>query len=135
MKTKKNITIKDLYIDSTGLDELEERAVLLALHGKISFTPKNEIVFIIDISKLKAKTVILLYALGKKLLKAKGKIDDEVITRSEITDKTGLKDNTVGVTIKRLKDKKIFIRSDSGYKIPAFKLSEVLAIIKDNYKE
>jgi len=125
----KKITIDDLYTN-TGV--FDEEAVLLALKGKIYFTKENEIAFAIDVTKLKAQRVILLYVLAKKVLKANQKIDDEIITRSEITNKTGLKDNTVGVTIMRLKNKKILIPSDSGYKIPAFKVAEALALLKDN---
>jgi len=124
------ISIDDLYTDAGIFDE---EAVLATLKDKVYFTKDNEIAFAIDVTKLKAQKAILLYALAKKVLKKNQRIDDEVITRSEVTEKTKLKDNTVGVTIMRLrKDKGILVPSGSGYEIPTFKVAEALNLLKDN---
>lgn len=123
------ITIEDLYSDAGTFDE---EAVLIMLKGKIVFTKENEILFAVDPTKLKARDAILLYALAKKVLMANKKIDDEIITNAEILDKAKLTKSNVGVTIMRLKDKKILMPSGSGYELPTFKVAEVLNSLKDN---
>ena len=123
------ITIEDLYSDAGTFDE---ESVLQTLKGKIVFTRENDVLFTIDPTKLKARNAILLYALAKKVLKNNQKIDDEIITNTEIIDKAKLKKSNVGVTIMRLKDKKILMPSGSGYELPTFKVTEVLELIKDN---
>lgn len=123
------ISIEDLYSDAGTFDE---KAVLQALKGKVVFSKENEVLFTIDPTKIKAGNAILLYGLAKKVLRANQKIDDEIITNAEITDKVKLNKNTVGVTIMRLKDKKILLPSGSGYEIPTFKVAEVLELLKDD---
>lgn len=122
------ITIDDLYSDTGAFNQ---EAALRALKDKIVFTRENEIVFNIDPEKLKARDSILLYALAKKVLKANKKIEDETVINAEIINKTKINRNTVGGTIKRLKDKNIFMKSASGYEIPVFKVEEVLKLLSD----
>ncbi len=121
------ITIDDLYSDAGTFDE---EAVLTMLKGKVVFTKENEV--LVDPTKLKARDAILLYVLAKKVLATNKKIDDEIITNAEIIDKTKLTKSNVGVTIMRLKDKKILMSSGSGYELPTFKVAEVLNSLKDN---
>ncbi|MEW6408392.1 MAG: hypothetical protein AB1465_06935 [Patescibacteria group bacterium] len=123
------ITIDDLYSDVGTFDQ---EGVLTMLKGKVVFTKENEVLFTVDPTKLKARHAILLYALAKKVLKANNKIDDEIITNAEILDKAKLTKSNVGVTIMRLKDKKILMPSGSGYELPTFKVAEVLNSLKDN---
>lgn len=123
------ITIDDLYSDAGTFDE---EAILTMLKGKVVFTKENEILFAVDPTKLKARDAILLYVLAKKVLAANKKIDDEIITNAEILDKAKLTKSNVGVTIMRLKDKKILMPSGSGYELPTFKVAEVLDSLKDN---
>ena len=122
------ITIDDLYTDGAMFNQ---EAVLHMLKDKIAFTQEDKIIFLIDPKKLKAKNRILVYALAKKVLKANQKIEDEIITNPEIKENTQLNKNTVGGTLKRLKDENILVRSQSGYKIPAFKVEEVLRLLND----
>ena len=123
------ITIDDLYSDAGSFDE---EAVLKTLKGKVIFTKENEIMFAVDPTKLKSRDAILLYTLAKKILRSNQKIDDEIITRAEIVDKTRLNDNTVGVTLMRLgpnKGKQILMPAGSGYEMPTFKVAEVLKLL------
>lgn len=122
------ITIDDLYSDAGAFDE---EAVLTILKGKVVFTKENEVLFAVDPTKLKGRDAILLYALAKKVLRANNKIDDEIITNAEVIDKVKLTKSNVGVTIMRLKDKKILMPSGSGYELPTFKVAEVLNSLKD----
>ncbi len=123
------ITIDDLYSDAGTFDQ---EGVLTMLKGKVVFTKENEVLFTVDPTKLKARNAILLYALAKKVLRVNNKIDDEIITNAEILDKAKLTKSNVGVTIMRLKDKKILMPSGSGYELPTFKVAEVLNSLKDN---
>ena len=127
MSTK--ISIDDLYSDAGSFDEA---SVLHALKGKIVFTKENDAQFAVDPTKLKAREAVLLYALAKKILKMHQKIDEEMITNAEITDKTKISKSTVGVTLMRLKDKKILLPSGAGYEIPTFKVAEVINSLKIN---
>ena len=121
------ITIDDLYSDVGTFDE---EAVLTMLKGKVVITKENEILFTVDPTKLKARDATLLYALAKKILMANKKIDDGIITNAEIIDRANLKKSSVGVTIMRLKDKKILMPSGSGYELPTFKVMEALDSLK-----
>lgn len=122
------INLDDLYSDGSMFDK---QAVLSELKDKIVFSKENEIHFMIDPTEIYARNAILLYALGKKILKRYDKIDSEIITSSEIIDKIKLNKNTVYVTVKRLKDKKMLIPTDSGYEIPAFQVNNVLNLLKE----
>lgn len=126
---KEKITIEDLYSD-VGL--FDQEAVLLTLKGKVTFSKENEILFTIDPANLKTSRVVLMYALAKKVLKVNEKIDDELISAAEITDKMRLNRNTVGVAIMRLKNKKLLMPSGSGYEIPLFKVAEVIDSLNGN---
>lgn len=122
------ITIDDLYSDAGTFDE---EAVLRLLKGKVVFTKENEVLFTVDPMKIKARDAILLYALAKKVLKNNQRIDNEIITNAEIMDRTKLKKSNVGVTIMRLKDKKILMPSGSGYEVPTFKVAEILSLLNN----
>lgn len=123
------ISIDDLYSDVGSFDE---EAVLRTLKGKVVVTKENKIVFSIDPTKLKAREAILLYMLTKKALKLNQRIDDELTKSAEIAEKTKLRDNTIRVTMNRLKEKSLLIQSGSGYEIPAFKVTEVLNSLGGN---
>lgn len=122
------ITIDDLYADAGTFNQED---VLRMLKSKIVFTQEDEIIFVIDPTNLKAQNQILIYALAKKILKINQKIEDEAITNTEIEDKTKLNPNTIRGTLKRLKDKNILVKSQSGYEIPVFKIEEVLKLLND----
>ena len=123
------ISIDDLYSD---VDSFDEEAVLRMLKGNVVVTKENEIVFLIDPTKLKAREAILLYMLTKKVLKQNQKIEDEVATSTEITEKTKLRGNTVRVTMNRLKEKNLLLQSGAGFEIPLFKVAEVLGSLTQN---
>ena len=126
---EETISIDELYSDVGSFDE---EAVLRMLKGKVTFSKENEIRFAMDPAKLKAREVILLYALAKRALKVHQKIDDETITGTEVSDKTKLNNSTVRSAMKQLKDEKLVISSGSGYEIPTFKVVEILDSLKDD---
>jgi len=128
----KPLSIDDLYTDTGTFDE---QKVLQALQSRIVFTKDNEILFKIDPTKLKARHVILLYALAKKILKANSKIETEMITSAEIIDKTKVSKNNVNVTMHRLKKNKLLLSAGTGYEIPMFKVDEALSLLSDNKSE
>ncbi|GEM_PF-1377190 len=128
----KPLSIDDLYTDTGTFDQ---QKVLEALQSKVAFTRDNEILFTVDPTKMKARDVIILYALAKKVLKVNSKIENEIITNAEILDKTKINKNTVNVTIMRLKEKKLLIASGSGYELPMFKVNEVISLLSDNKSE
>ena len=122
------ITLDDLYSDAGSFDE---EAVLRVLKDRIIFTKENEILFVTDPDKLTAKDATLLYALAKKVLASHQKIDDELITATEIATKIKKKDSAVGMAVKRLKDKNMLMPSGTGYAIPIFKVAEILKSLQE----
>jgi hypothetical protein len=128
----KPLSIDDLYTDSGTFDQ---QKVLQALHSRVAFTKENEILFTTDPTKLKARDVILLYALAKKILKMNSKIESEMVTNAEILDKTKVNKNTVNVTIMRLKEKKLLMGAGAGYEIPMFKVEEALSLLSGKKSE
>lgn len=128
----KPLSIDDLYTDTGTFDQ---QKVLSVLQSKIAFTRDNEILFTVDPTKFKARDVIILYALAKKVLKANSKIENEVITNAELLDKTKINKNTINVTIMRLKEKKLLLVAGSGYELPMFKVNEATSLLSDNKSE
>ncbi len=126
------LSIDDLYTD-TGV--FDQQRVLQALQSKVAFTRDNEILFTVDPTKIKARDVILLYALAKKVLKANAKIESEVVMNAEILDRTKINKNTVNVTIMRLKKKKLLLASGAGYELPMFKVNEAVLLLSDSKSE
>lgn len=121
------LTIDDLYTDAGAFDE---QKVLAVLRSKIAFSKSNEILFLADPSKMKASEAVILFALAKKILKLHDKIESEIITISELTDRIKINKNTLGVTVMRLKDdKKILLPMDGGYEMPTFKVEESLSLL------
>lgn len=121
------ITIDDLYTDAGAFDE---QKVLSVLKGKVAFTKDNDILFLIDPTKIKANEAIILFVLAKKILKLHKKIDSEIITFAELTDKVKINKSTIGVTMKRLKDdKKMLLSSGEGYELPTFKVEEAITLL------
>jgi hypothetical protein len=125
----KSLSIDDLY---TNTGTFDQQKVLQALHSRVVFTKDNEILFTIDPTQPKARDVILLYALAKKVLKTNSKIESETITNAEILNKTRINKNTVNVTIMRLKEKKLLLGEGTGYEVPMFKVDEVIALLSEN---
>jgi hypothetical protein len=121
------LSIDDLYTDSGTFDE---QKVLATLRSRLAFTKNNEILFLSDPSRMKANEAIILFVLAKKLLKFHQKIESEIITSAELTNKTKINKNTIGVTVMRLNDKKILVPADGGYEMPTFKVEEALSLLK-----
>ncbi len=126
------LSIEDLYTDTGAFNQQQ---VLAVLQSKVAFTRDNEILFTVDPTKMRARDVIILYALAKKVLRANSKIENEIITNAELLDKTKLNKNTVNVTIMRLKEKKLLLSASSGYELPMFKVSEAVLLLSDNKSE
>ncbi len=121
------LTIDDLYTDAGAFDE---QKVLQALRSKVAFTKTNEILFLVDPSKMTANEAIILYALSKKLLKLHSKVDSDIVTTVELADKLKINRSTLGVTVMRLKeDRKMLISADGGYELPTFKVEEALSVL------
>jgi len=127
--TDKKLSIDDLYTDAGTFDEQE---VLRTLQDRVVFTKDNDILFTTDPDKLQARDVILLYALAKQMLRSADKVDSQIITNAEVQHKTKLKKTTVGVTIMRLKEKKLLLGADGGYEIPPFKIPEVIKLLNSD---
>jgi hypothetical protein len=114
-------TLDDLFTDSGPFDEA---AVVEVLKPFITIQKSTNEIFFTDASPT-AEQRILLYGLAKKLLKAKGHIEHEMITAQEVHQKTGIKKGTIDPTFKKLKETGLLV-GKGEYEIPTPKVSDAL---------
>lgn len=119
--TDKTHTLEDLFSDSGPFDE---SAVVKAIHPFVTIQKLTNGIFFKE-SSLTNEEKILVYGLTKKLLKAKGLIDEEMITATEINKKTGIKKGSVDPGIQSLK-KKGFLVGKIDYEIPVHKITQII---------
>lgn len=117
----KKFTIDDLFSDKGDFDE---DAVVKTLHPLLIIQRNtNSISF--KGTTLSADQKILAYALAKKLLKAKGLIDSDMVTAQEIHQKTRIKKGTIDPNFKMLRENGLLV-GKREYEIPAYKVQQVL---------
>jgi len=123
-------SVEDLFSDSGPFDE---SAVVKAIQPFVTIQKStNEIFF-----KKSSPTVeqrILIFAVAKKLLKAKGHISSEMITAQEIHKKTGIKKGTIDPSFKRLKESGYLV-GKGEYEVPTPKISDVIELLSKARKE
>jgi hypothetical protein len=123
MNSKKP-TVDDLFSDSGPFDE---GAVVESIKPFVTIQKSTNEIFFKDSSPT-AEQRILIYGLAKKLLKAKGHIEDEMITAQEIHKKTGIKKGTIDPTFKKLKENGYLV-GKGEYEIPTPKISEAIELL------
>lgn len=120
----KKHTIDALFSDSGPFDEVE---VVRALHDHITIQRSTNSVFFKN-SGLSVDRKILAYGLAKKLLKAKGISDSEMITAQEFHEMTKIKKGTIDPAFKGLKTKGLLV-GKREYEIPTHKISSVIQLL------
>ena len=76
-----------------------------------------------------AEQRILIYGLAKKLLKAKGLVDRDLISAAEVHQKTGIKKGTIDPGFKKLKETGYFV-GKGEYEIPTPKVPDVIELLR-----
>src|SRR5690349_21670531 len=114
-------TIEDLFSDSGPFDE---GAVVEALRPYITIQKSTHEIFFKDSSPT-AEQRVLLYALAKKLLKAKELIGSEMITAQEVHKKTGIKKGTIDPIFKKLKETGYLV-GKGEYEVPMPKVADAV---------
>jgi len=127
--TIKKLSVEDLFSDSGPFDEAE---VVEVLKPFVTIQKSTNEIFIKDHS-LTAEHRILIFGLAKKLLKAKGLIESELISASEVHQKTGIKKGTIDPTFKKLKESG-FLVGKGEYEIPTPKVPDLLRILRERHK-
>jgi len=117
-------TVDDLFSDSGPFDEA---TVVEALKPFITIQKTTNEIFFKTTSQT-AEQRILLYGLAKKLLKAKGHIESEMITAQEIHKKTGIKKGTIDPTFKKLKESGYLV-GKGEYEIPTPRVSDAVNLL------
>jgi len=117
-------TVDDLFSDSGPFDEAE---VVKSIQPFITIQKSTHEIFFKDSSPTTEQR-ILIYGLAKKLLKAKGLIETEMITALEVHQKTGIKKGSVDPAFKRLKGTGLLV-GKGEYEIPVPRISRALEII------
>jgi hypothetical protein len=122
-------TVDDLFSDSGPFDEAE---VVKTIKPFITIQKSTNAIFFKDSSPT-AEQRVLIFGLAKKLLKAKNRIDSEMITAVEIHEKTGIKKGTIDPTFKKLKERGFLVGSRE-YEIPIPKIADALELINKKQK-
>jgi hypothetical protein len=128
MSTTKS-TVEDLFSDSGPFDEAE---VVDVLKPFVTIQKGTNEIFIKDHSPT-AEQRILIFGLAKKLLKNKSLIDSELISASEVHQKTGIKKGTIDPAFKKLKETGFFV-GKGEYEIPTPKVPDLLKVLRELHK-
>lgn len=129
MVNDNNIKFEDLLSDNGVFDE---PSVVFALHPLVTIQKETNKIFLRNI-KLTARQKILVYALGKKLLKYKNLIGSETITALEVFNWGDMPRGTVDVAFKQLREERILM-GKIKYEIPSFQVANVIKILNTNKK-
>jgi len=123
--SQNKLTIDDLFSDSGPFDEA---AVVEVLKPFVTIQKSTNEIFFKDNSPT-AEQRILIYGLAKKLLKAKGLVERDMITATEVHQKTSIKKGTIDPTFKKLKETGFFV-GKGEYEIPTPKISDVVEMLR-----
>jgi hypothetical protein len=118
-------TIDDLFSDTGPLDEA---AVVEVLKPFVTIQKSTNEIFFKNQSPT-AEQRILIYGLAKKLLKAKGLVDRDLITAAEVHQKTGIKKGTIDPGFKKLKETGYFV-GKGEYEIPTPKVPDIIELLR-----
>jgi len=130
MPTKKKY-IEELFTDALPINE---REVVEALKPIITIHRNSKEIFLKNEKKLTVEDKILAYGLAKKLLKMRGYTESEIISASEVYEKTRIKKGSIDYAFKSLRGKFLFGKGKS-YEIPNNKVNEIVKRLREKSKE
>jgi len=130
MSTEKKY-IEELFTDALPVDEKE---IVEALKPVVTIQRNSKEIFLKDEKKLTVEDKILAYGLAKKLLKLRGYIESEIISASEVFDKTKIKKGSIDYAFKALRGKFLFGKGKS-YEISNNKVNEIIKRLQIKSKE
>ena len=121
--------IDELFTDSEPLDTI---TIVNALKRFIRIKRETHEIFFTDeghrISILKR---ILVFGLGKKLLKVENYTEAESFSAKEISEELQLKKGTVDGLFNSLRNKSYILGSGSDYSIPNYKIHDILKLLEE----
>ena len=127
--SNQNSPINELFTDS---DPLDTEAVVKVIKVFIRIKREtNEIFFTETGNKLSVVKRIILFGLGRKLLKIEKIIETDSFSAKEIAQKLQLIKGTVDASFHSLRGKGFIIGSGSDYVIPNYKISNVLSLLEE----
>ena len=130
MSTEKKY-IEELFTDALPVDEKE---IVEALKPVVTIQRNSKEIFLKNEKKLSVEDKILAYGLAKKLLKMLGYGETEIISASEVYEKTGIKKGSIDFAFKNLRGNFLFGKGKS-YEIPNYKVNEIVKRFRAKFKE
>lgn len=125
--------ISELFTDTEPLD-VNAIVSVLKLFIRIK-RDTNEIFFTEVGNQSSAIERILIFALGRKVLKVGGHIESESFSAKEVSDLLQLKKGTVDATFSILRNKSFILGSGSEYLLPNYKITDVLNLLKSKNEQ
>ena len=123
--------IEELFTDALPVDEKE---IVEALKPVVTIQRNSKEIFLKNEKKLTVEDKILAYGLAKKLLKMLGYGETEIISASEVYEKTGIKKGSIDFAFKSLRGNFLFGKRKS-YEIPNYKVNEIVKRFQEKFKE
>lgn len=120
--------INDLFTDSEPID-VQNIVEVLKLFIRIK-RDTNEIFFTEAGNQTSAIKRIMIFGLGRKILKVGGHIDTESFSAKDVSDLLQLKKGTVDATFNILRSKSLILGSGSSYIVPNYKITDVLSLLR-----
>lgn len=128
--TNKKSPVEELFSDTGPVDVEKTVRVLKPLMQVQRDTKEIHIT-----EKGRKKTgidMVLIYSLGKKILKLERIIEGESFSAKEVADNLGLKKGSVDSYFNSLRKRGLILGSGSKYTIPNTKVSAIVNILKGN---
>jgi len=114
-------------------DLLDRELLASSLEGLVFVDPdRQKIMFTPEAMSLSTRKRVVLYLLGRKVLRALGGTEVvEEVKPKDMEGPTGLKGGTIRPRLKQLLDEGIIAQDENGYYVPVYNLEEAANIIKE----
>ena len=124
-----NSAINDLFTDNEPIDKV---SIVNVLKKFIRIKKESNEIFLTDIgNELNVVKRILVFGIGKKLLKMENYIETDSFSAKEVAEKLQLKKGTVDASFNTLRTKGYILGSGSEYIIPNYKISDILVLLEE----
>lgn len=125
--------INELFTDTEPIDV---NTIVSVLKNFIRIKRDTNEIFFTEVgNQATAIERILIFALGRKVLKVGGHIDSESFSAKEVSALLQLKKGTVDATFSILRNKSFILGSGSKYVLPNYKITDALNLLKSKNEQ
>lgn len=125
-----NSTLDDLFTDSEPLDL---KSIIPVLRDFVRIKRDSKVIFFTEAGhQVSVFKKILLFGLTKKILKTEGHIENDSFSARDAHQTLKIPKGSIDSAFNGLKARGYILGSGTDYVIPNYKISNILAILKEN---